>query len=272
MKLREVTHVYRSDWETVTSAFWIKHPNQLQNHVKQVETVARDIDAENQRFRVKRMMFLDYGLPGWVEMVLRNKLRGSVTEESHIDLRNKCLEVKTTNNTFSEYISSEEHCTYRPHPENPEWTLFTQRSMCTINTPGNICNILERFAMDRAGQAAGKGLKAMGKIIDGLEDSEWKQRTHVWREELTGMKDSLKEKLVTAVRPVDAFIDRSIAAIDKGLAELRESTNSLNINTSDFQDGYASASTAAGPTAAASTASAAGATAVSAASSSSSSD
>lgn len=243
MKLREATHVYKSDWETVTSAFWVKHPNTFQNHVKQVETVAREMDHENQRFRVKRLMFLDYGLPGWVEMVLRNKLRGSVTEESQIDLRSKCLEVKTTNNTFSEYISSEEHCTYEPHPENPEWTLFKQRSICTINTPGNICNILEKFAMDRAGQAAGKGLAAMGKIIEGMESEEWKHRTHMWREELTGMKHSLKEKLVTAVRPVDLFIDRSIAAVDKGLADLRESSplNKMNMNT-DFQDDFASGS------------------------------
>ena len=60
--MREIlkTHVYCHDWDLVTSAFWLKYPNDTQPHVKEVHTVERDIDHDNGAIQLKRLVCIEY--------------------------------------------------------------------------------------------------------------------------------------------------------------------------------------------------------------------
>ena len=54
------THVYCHDWDQVTSAFWLKYPNESQPHVQEIHTVERDIDHDNGVVQLKRLVCIEY--------------------------------------------------------------------------------------------------------------------------------------------------------------------------------------------------------------------
>jgi len=176
MKFFDSVHTYQSDWETVTSAFWVKYPNTLQPHVKSIDTVNREIDAENQILKVRRVITLSYDLPGWIERIIGRKLEGLATEEATVDLKTRKLTIVGQNHSCSEYFGVRETCTYEPHPENPSWTQYEQKSSYTIRGLGSISGLLESHAVKTAKSKGQNGLNAMSEIIEKLESKDWRNQ------------------------------------------------------------------------------------------------
>lgn len=176
MKFFDNKHVYHSDWETVTSAFWIKYPNELQPHVQNVDTVNREIDSENKQLRVRRILSLRYDLPTWLETIIGRKLEGMAIEEATCDLNNRKLTLVGRNHSFSEVFGVKETCTYTPHPTNPNWTVFNQNTEYSIFGVGSLSSMMESQAVKSARNKASVGLKAMSEIIDNLEKMDWKSQ------------------------------------------------------------------------------------------------
>jgi len=175
MKFFDNKHVYQSDWETVTSAFWIKYPNELQPHVRSIDTVDRAIDSENKQLKVRRILTLRYDLPQWVERIIGRKLEGMAVEEATCDLNDRKLTLVGRNHSFSEVFAVKETCTYQPHPTNPNWTVFNQNTEYSI-CGGLFSSMLESQAIQSARSKASTGLKAMSEIIDNLERMDWRNQ------------------------------------------------------------------------------------------------
>eukprot|EP00397_Hematodinium_sp_SG-2012_P041057 GEMP01045128.1.p1 GENE.GEMP01045128.1~~GEMP01045128.1.p1 ORF type:complete len:193 (+),score=22.48 GEMP01045128.1:185-763(+) len=176
MKFVHQSHVYESDWDTVTSAFWIKYPNQFQPHVLSMDTVDREIDADKGLFRVRRIQTLSYGLPSWVELLLRRKLVGVSVEEVTCNLKERKMTVVGKNHSFKDLFGYYETCTYEPHPENDEWTLYTQHATFSTSAFGSFSSMLESQATGSMRRKASKGLEAMSAIISSLEQIDWRNQ------------------------------------------------------------------------------------------------
>lgn len=64
------------DWETVTSAFWVKYLSPDAPHVKHVDTLNREVDDERGLLRVKRLFSVEYSMPSWAQRVFFKNLQG----------------------------------------------------------------------------------------------------------------------------------------------------------------------------------------------------
>ncbi|PIA18990.1 protein MSF1 [Coemansia reversa NRRL 1564] len=125
MRLFEATHVFKHDWETVSLASWRKYPNENTPHVRHVEVLNQEVDPDTGVLRTERLIMVQQGVP-----VLLRKLFGGdasyVLEYSEVDPRQRTLEMQSQNMTYSNLLSVGEHIVYKPHPEQPQHTTFTQ--------------------------------------------------------------------------------------------------------------------------------------------------
>ncbi|XP_063682902.1 SEC14-like protein 1 isoform X3 [Bolinopsis microptera] len=75
-------------------------------------------------------------------------------QKNSLNLRNRTLNIVATNETFSSRVKIKEECAYKPHPDNEEWTIFTQRATL---------NIISFFGIEA--QVEKLGIKAYHKNI-----------------------------------------------------------------------------------------------------------
>lgn len=198
-------YVYHHDWETVTSAFWVKYPNTDQPHVTQIETCKTEVDKDRGQLRMSRLISLEYSMPGWARKVFGKPLTGLATEEAICDLPSKTLTLHGRNLTFSNIFKVEETCQYSPHPDDPNWTLYTQKSSYSIFGFPGLSNMLEKAAVSSASEKAQVGLSAMQKIIARLEAFSWQNRRDLWVSQLA----SIKEKALQRVGEVDDRLEEA---------------------------------------------------------------
>eukprot|EP01068_Selenidium_serpulae_P001677 Selendium_serpulae@DN1814_c0_g1_i6.p1 len=139
MKVVEQEHVFQHDWNTITAAFLQKYPNPLQPHVRRIDTVAREIDAQRAVIRTRRILQVEYGLPAWVMRLFNIKQEGFVVEDCVVDVKNKHLKLYSENITYNGLLSVKESCSYRAHPANPAKTLYKANSSYKVFAPGLSC-------------------------------------------------------------------------------------------------------------------------------------
>merc|ERR1712154_440213 len=92
---------------------------------------------------VRRLFFLEFGLPYWVQKMFKTKMEGYAVEDVTCDIRNRKLVATGGNHTFSSFFKMEETISYEQHPECPHWTLYTQRMAFTVTGLGVLCGKLE---------------------------------------------------------------------------------------------------------------------------------
>ncbi|KAF4742610.1 Slowmo [Perkinsus olseni] len=194
MRFFERTHTFPYDWETCTSAWWTKYPNPEQPHVKEVDTLCREVDQNAGRLRVRRLFYLEYDLPSWVRMMYKRNMEGYAVEDVECDVRNRVLVAKGSNYTFSSFFRMQETITYQRHPDNPEWTLYRQRMNFTVSGLGVLCGRLEQAARDSSAQKAHNGVTVMNNLIERLHLTNWKADFDCWRQEVSKMTDDALEK------------------------------------------------------------------------------
>ncbi|CAD7934753.1 unnamed protein product [Amoebophrya sp. A120] len=136
MKYKEETKVYESRWEDVTAAFWQKYPNAQAPNVKSVDPIAREVDAENQTLRTRRLLALEYAMPSWIEKLFGCKMRGLAVEDTLVDMKNKTLTLESRNLGLLRFLRTEETCTYSVHPDDPSKTLYQASIGIRVKLPG----------------------------------------------------------------------------------------------------------------------------------------
>ncbi|OEH78576.1 msf1-like conserved region domain-containing protein [Cyclospora cayetanensis] len=190
MRLFQKEHVFKNDWDAITSAFWVKYPNELQPHVLRVDTLDLQIDSENQQFVCHRLLSLRYQCPKWVQKFFGASPIGFAFEEATCSLKERKLTLRSCNYTFASFFRVEESCEYTPHPENPQHTLYKQTATYKVSGLGlpvnraveNVCVVLcMPFASHRAAvaQAAEKsllGVSVVERLGVFLAEQQWRER------------------------------------------------------------------------------------------------
>eukprot|EP00744_Colponema_vietnamica_P016905 GILI01023740.1.p1 GENE.GILI01023740.1~~GILI01023740.1.p1 ORF type:complete len:179 (-),score=9.61 GILI01023740.1:79-615(-) len=166
VKVFKNEHVFPFPWNTVTTAFWNKYPNPSSPHVLNVDVLDRTVDQQSGVLRSKRLMTLKYNLPSWVEKLANQNLAGYAVEESTVDVKSQTLVLKSVNLSFSNVMTVAETCTYKQHPENPDWTLYTQEAVITSYAPGLLKNKLESLSESNCAKNASSGTGAVQKICE----------------------------------------------------------------------------------------------------------
>ena len=164
MKFFEKVHTYEYDWETATAAWWDKYPNTDQPHVRHWDTLKKELNGS--QLKVNRLFWIEYGLPKWVHTFFRtNSMDGYGVENVVCDVSKKSLVMRGRNYTFRNLIEIEETCTYKEHPENPQWTQFIHRSEFKVGKLGLLNSKLETSARDSAMSKSKIGVDVMEGLI-----------------------------------------------------------------------------------------------------------
>lgn len=188
MRFLSKEHVYHHDWETVTSAWWTKFPNAAQPHVKALDTVSRDIDAEAQTLKVRRVFELDWAIPWYVQKVLmRPSVKGFAVEDIDVDLKARKLSVVGRNHSLSRVIGFEETCSYEQHPTNPGWTVFKQNTVFRSSLADRFGDWVTRGIERVQGNASNAGIGVMEGKIKRLLEEDWRAKAYLWEWELKAL-------------------------------------------------------------------------------------
>tara|TARA_A100001015_G_scaffold317704_1_gene435361 strand:+ start:291 stop:1016 length:726 start_codon:yes stop_codon:yes gene_type:complete len=203
--MRELTrtHTYLHNWNTVTSAFWLKYPNEQQPHVQEVHTVAREIDDKNKIMNLTRLVCIDYHLPGWIEKIINFKLKGHAVEILHVDQGNKKLIMKGRNISFWNTFKVEEECVYEPDPQNKEHTLFTQKQRYTVSGFPTLDSLLENYCVNKGKETGMKGVSVLQGIIKKIENEY----------------DEIKEKITHEIADIKNTVLHEVKDIEKKVME-----------------------------------------------------
>lgn len=198
VKFYEKAHVYDSSWKDVTSAFWIKYPNEQQKHVKTVDTVKRELDTENQVLMQRRLMNLEYNMPSWMEKVFNQKMHGMAQEDSKVDLKNRTLELHGRNLSLSNYLELTEYCRYEVDPEDENKTLYTTSLSAKVKLPTGmngfgLQTLLESKLIANAEAKAKGGWEMMTNKI---EESKKVYEREEWDKFLDEMKQKREDQIL----------------------------------------------------------------------------
>eukprot|EP00922_Rhytidocystis_sp_ex-Travisia-forbesii_P006994 GHVS01010226.1.p1 GENE.GHVS01010226.1~~GHVS01010226.1.p1 ORF type:complete len:345 (+),score=71.95 GHVS01010226.1:304-1338(+) len=214
MKLFTKEHVYEHDWDAVTAAFWVKYPNDLQPHVRSMETLNRELEVERKRFRTRRLLYLEYSIPRWATSLLGIPNDGFAIEECICDLPSRTLSLHSYNYTFKSVFRVDEYCMYTPHPTEPEHTLYTQKAYYSVFGLGSFAGRqVESAAVRSAADKAVKGLNAMQKIIANLED--WRCSEVSYREALEKAENIVEKYTEKAEIIVEKYIEKAEKTVGK---------------------------------------------------------
>lgn len=240
MKYFERSSVYDSDWASVTSAFWIKYPNEKSSHVKTVDTIGRSIDEENGILRVRRLIALEYCMPKWMERFFGIPMHGLALEETMVDNKKKILELKSCNLGLSRFLTSEEICIYKQHPDDPNKTIYETKLGVTVKIAGYMQGLLESQFLTQAAKKFESGLEVMrGKITE--TKSLYSNPTGLyggiyWNDMLQQMKEEATQKAAATAERAAATRLKTKEKISDSLSEARIS---LKTHADDAKEKFA---------------------------------
>lgn len=196
-------HTYEADWETVTSAFWVKYPTDKASHVKQVDTIHREIDTESQTLRVRRLMRINYDFPNWYRTLSLPIPRCDAIEDTVVRLPEKKLSVTAQNVTLCGFVNVREEYQYEVHPDNPHWTKYRIEHGVSLTGVGFLGNWLESKFIDKVREKFRDGLDIMTSRISSLQHLKWRERQSEWHDELAKMAsynaNKIRENLLPEV-------------------------------------------------------------------------
>ncbi|KAJ2784509.1 Phospholipid metabolism protein [Coemansia interrupta] len=133
MRLFEASHVFKHDWATVSLANWRKYPNDKTPHVRHVEILNQEVDETTGVLRTERLIMVRQNVPALVRKIFGGDT-SYVLEYSEVDPAKQTLVMQSQNMTFSNLLSVGEHIVYKPDPENPAHTIFTQSAQLKAST------------------------------------------------------------------------------------------------------------------------------------------
>jgi len=237
MRYHEKSFTYDDDWGTVTSAFWLKYPNPQAQFVRSVDTIARELDTERQTIKQRRLMSLEYQMPGWMEKIFGCKMRGLAIEETFVDLPNKKLTLKSRNIGLASFLISEEHCVYEVDPNDPTKTKYTTSMTVTVSLPhlrdtwgvNSLTGTLENQFLARASEKAKNGLEVMRNKIETTRDlfplSEWEAQLVQMRERT--QVDSVIDDMSRASSDFVDDIARKVDDLARTSEEMRQRSEEI---------------------------------------------
>jgi hypothetical protein len=160
------TYTYRYPFRTVTSAQWAKYPNPWSPHIISIDSFHRSIDQRG-TFINHRIISTknESNIPSFVRAVLPTIGHVFTWEKIEVNPQDRIMIMESHNQTASSLLDIKETCTFQEHPENPNWTLYSQ--VFDVNVQTRLFRErIKHFVLDRLQAQAGKGSQAMEEICE----------------------------------------------------------------------------------------------------------
>jgi hypothetical protein len=165
MKIFSNCHLFQNaQWETVSTANWLKYPNELSTHIVSVDYLSRGLAPENNKIlHTERLLTCSQAIPTFISRVIGEISLAYAYERSTVNLETRELTVETQNLTFSDIVRVQETCKYVPEGNS---TRFEQEvRIKAFSCLRSIQEKLEEFSQMRFQSNATKGLVAMEAIL-----------------------------------------------------------------------------------------------------------
>ncbi|KAN0023792.1 hypothetical protein ACTFIV_008179 [Dictyostelium citrinum] len=158
-----IKHTYKHLWSDASTASFRKYPSPERPDILSIDILSKEIDPTTGVLKCTKLIICKGNTPSWLKSILGSG-ECLFYEETTVDPKNKIMTLKTKNLNFTNILGVDEVCTYEPHPDNEEWTLFTQEATVTSSIFG-VARKMEAFCLDRFVANAGKGRKIMEDTI-----------------------------------------------------------------------------------------------------------
>jgi len=193
VKLEELQHTFCHPWKSISLASWLKYPNSSRPDVLAVDLIKKDFDAETGILYTTRLLTVKSAVPSWLEKIIGVSPYAYCIEEACIDPKNNRMVLKARNLSFDNLMRSEETCVYTPHPQNTQWTLFSQTAKITA-FPFGLKSKIEDFCIQHFKQNSSKGREIMEQAIDRIQQ-EFKGGLSAVEESVEELKGAVVEGL-----------------------------------------------------------------------------
>ncbi|XP_017821987.2 PRELI domain containing protein 3B-like isoform X1 [Callithrix jacchus] len=159
MKTWTSEHVFDHSWETVMTAVMQKSPNPMNPGVVGVNVLNRLVDPSG-KLHGHRLLSTERGLLSIVKRLTAAARSKNNVQEHSVDPVEKAMELKSTNISFTSMVSVDETLMYKPHPQDPETTIWTQEAIITLKGV-SLQSHLERLMASTISSSASKDGEAM---------------------------------------------------------------------------------------------------------------
>lgn len=165
MKIFANSHLFQNaHWETVSTANWVKYPNEFSTHIVSVDYLSRGLEPGNNKIlHTERLLTCSQAIPTFISRLIGGISLAYAYEKSTVNLETRELTVETQNLTFSDIVQVQETCKYVPEGNA---TRFEQEvRIKAFSCLRSIQEKLEEFSQMRFQSNASKGLVAMEGIL-----------------------------------------------------------------------------------------------------------
>ncbi|KAK7074497.1 PRELI domain-containing protein 1, mitochondrial [Halocaridina rubra] len=145
MKFHENTTVYKFPWDQVAQGIWQRYPNPESSHVLSEDTVVRKV--VDSKLHSKRLLTKTNRMPKWGERLISAR-NVNVIEESIVDPHKKEFCTYTRNVGLTKVMTVVEKVTYKPCPENSQWTIAQRQAWIDSKIFG-LGYAIQKFGVER---------------------------------------------------------------------------------------------------------------------------
>ncbi|KAK3884576.1 hypothetical protein Pcinc_011169 [Petrolisthes cinctipes] len=145
MKFFEGSSVFKYPWEQVAQGLWQRYPNPESTHVLSEDTVVRKLVGC--QLHSKRLLTKTNRMPKWGERLISAR-NVNVIEESVVDPEKKEICTYTRNVGLTKVMTCVEKVTYKPCPDNPQWTVAERKAWIDSKIFG-LGYAIQKFGLER---------------------------------------------------------------------------------------------------------------------------
>ncbi|KAK3585697.1 hypothetical protein CHS0354_020263 [Potamilus streckersoni] len=165
-----IKHIYRYPVEFVANIHFIKYQCEEEKFVKRIDTLEHRIDPVRGIDYKRRVAVCDNVIPSILRKVhILNEAAILFEEHAWLNVRERCLHLKSRNLTWEKYAQMHETSTFKPCSENAQWTLFEQHGEIDITGLGPFGRMIEVFAE----KFLHAGIKRSLTIMEVLLKKKW---------------------------------------------------------------------------------------------------
>jgi len=199
VKIFSNDHTYKHPWGHVTSAYWRKYPNPTARHVVHVDCFGRHLDPNTRVLTSHRVFTLVLNVPDVLRKFGAVPVRWYSYEVASVSPDKQELVVRTRNVSLSSYLSYDETCTYKPHPENSSWTAY--RQVVRLNASVFLAGpMIENHSLNALVTKSKQGLETIEMLCQRIRSCGGPSSLF----NLTTLYDYMGEQLKSRMRPLVA--------------------------------------------------------------------
>ncbi|KAG0668953.1 hypothetical protein C6P45_004234 [Maudiozyma exigua] len=163
------THIFKNDFNSVTSVVFNKYPNPYATHVLSIDTISRKIDA-NGNLLTTRLFRKKGKLPRWIEYIVGSRITESwMIEFTMVDPNKKIMKSFNRNIDHVRLLQVEEYTTYE-YNEIEKHTVVNSKVKFTSGFHVGIRSKIEKMSLSRFEAGVEKSRQGMALVMKKVEE------------------------------------------------------------------------------------------------------